>query len=157
MRQDVGYGLRQLVDVALKAPASGGQDPTTAQDAIFHAAAVLQELLRRNPPPSVIRGDHNRTMVLREAYTHAELIALTFEEIRVVAAPHPRVCIYLLAAIHLLESALDDDCDDRRDALVEQARLVAEGCDSADLLIMIAVWSARHSKSVSVRSFERAV
>ncbi|MEO7369723.1 MAG: DUF2254 domain-containing protein, partial [Ilumatobacteraceae bacterium] len=41
MQQDVSYGLRQLVDVAVKALSPGINDPTTAQDAIFHIAAVL--------------------------------------------------------------------------------------------------------------------
>ena len=55
MQQDVTYGLRQLVDVALKALSPGINDPTTAQDAILHAAAVLSELLRHDPPSR----DHN--------------------------------------------------------------------------------------------------
>ena len=49
MQQDVSYGLRQLADVALKALSPGINDPTTAQDSIFHAAAVLAEILRARP------------------------------------------------------------------------------------------------------------
>ena len=40
MQQDASYGLRQLADVALKALSPGVNDPTTAQDATFHTAAV---------------------------------------------------------------------------------------------------------------------
>ncbi|HVL93318.1 MAG TPA: DUF2254 family protein, partial [Acidimicrobiales bacterium] len=36
MQQDVSYGVRQLADVALRALSPGINDPTTAQDAIFH-------------------------------------------------------------------------------------------------------------------------
>jgi uncharacterized membrane protein len=54
MQQDVAYGLRQLVDVSVKALSPGINDPTTAQDAIFHTAAVLSELLRNDPPPAVV-------------------------------------------------------------------------------------------------------
>ena len=39
--EDAGYGVRQLVDVALRALSPGINDPTTAQDAIFHLGAVL--------------------------------------------------------------------------------------------------------------------
>ncbi len=46
LQQDVSYGLRQLTDVALKALSPGINDPTTAQDAIFHAGVAA----RRSPP-----------------------------------------------------------------------------------------------------------
>ena len=41
MVEDVAYGVRQLVDVALKALSPGINDPTTAQDAIFHLGTLL--------------------------------------------------------------------------------------------------------------------
>jgi uncharacterized membrane protein len=41
MSEDAGYGVRQLVDVALRALSPGVNDPTTAQDAIFHMGTVL--------------------------------------------------------------------------------------------------------------------
>lgn len=56
MQQDAPYALRQLADVALKALSPGINDPTTTQDAIFHLAAVLAELIRRDPPPPVVRA-----------------------------------------------------------------------------------------------------
>ncbi|XAS77080.1 DUF2254 domain-containing protein [Dermatophilaceae bacterium Sec6.4] len=46
--QDIGYGLRQLSDVANKALSPGINDPTTAVHAISHISVILCMLARRN-------------------------------------------------------------------------------------------------------------
>ena len=135
MQQDVSYGLRQLADVALKALSPGINDPTTAQDSIFHAAAVLAEILRRDPPPRQRSGPGGRRLVLAQQPTRDELVRLTFDETRRAAAGQPAVCIYLLEALDLLSEALHaSGLADRTRALVEQADLVVAGCDAADVL-----------------------
>ncbi len=134
MQQDVSYGLRQLVDVALRALSPGVNDPTTAQDAIFHAAAVLAELLRRRPPGTV-RDDCGRTLVFAEAPDHLRLIRLTFEEVRRAAAGLPTVCLYLLEALSLLIDSVGSDlADAARDEIADQARLVVAGSERSDLV-----------------------
>ena len=135
MQQDVSYGLRQLVDVALRALSPGVNDPTTAQDAIFHAAAaVLAELLRRRPPGTV-RDDCGRTLVFAEAPDHLRLIRLTFEEVRRAAAGLPTVCVYLLEALSLLIDSVGSDLTDAaRDEIADQARLVVAGSERSDLI-----------------------
>lgn len=135
MQQDASYGLRLLTDVALKALSPGINDPTTAQDAIFHAAAVLAELLVRNPPPQERTDEDGRRLLLPQQHTHDELIRLTFDEIRRAAANQPTVCIYLLEALELLKEALDSaGLGERTPALVEQATLVVAGCEATEVL-----------------------
>jgi uncharacterized membrane protein len=135
MQQDSSYGLRQIVDVSLKALSPGINDPTTAQDAIFHSAAVLAELLRRNPPPAVVGDEHGRVLVLEQQRTHAEMIGLCFDEVRRAAAAHPTVCVYLLESLELLHDSLAEaGLDDRLPPLRRQARLIVEGAEGADLL-----------------------
>lgn len=135
MQQDASYGLRQLVDVSLKALSPGINDPTTAQDAIFHAAAVLAELLLRDPPPVERTGEEGRRVVLVQQHTHEEMISLAFDEVRRAASEQPTVCVYLLEALELLREALiAADLPDRTVALAAQARLVVAGCEEADLL-----------------------
>src|SRR5690606_38668981 len=107
MQQDVGYGLRQLSDVALRALSPGVNDPTTAQDAILHIAAVLTQLLRRQPPPHVRITAGGGRLVLTEEPAHDDLVRGAVEELRRAAAPHPSVCIYLLEALHQTRSALE--------------------------------------------------
>jgi len=136
MQQDVTYGLRQLADVALKALSPGINDPTTAQDAIFHSAAVLTELLQRDPPPIVRDGVDGTRVVVAQQPTHDDLVRLAFDETRRAAVGQPAVCIYLLEALHLLnEASRSAGFRDRGGALVEQARLIAKGASmSSDLL-----------------------
>ena len=135
MQQDVSYGLRQLADVSLKALSPGVNDPTTAQDAIFHAAAVLGEMLQHEPPPHVIEGPEQRRLLMPQQLTYSDLVHLTFEETRRAAASQPTVCVYLLEAMELVCRSLDGDGHAlSRAAIEEQARLVLEGCEAADLI-----------------------
>ena len=128
MQQDVTYGLRQLVDVTVKALSPGINDPTTAQDAIFHTAALLSELLRHHPPPAVIIGG-DRRVVMAQQPSHGELIRIAFDETRRAAATHPTVCLYLLATLDsLIESLTAGGLTLRTTELHRQARLVAKGC-----------------------------
>jgi uncharacterized membrane protein len=135
MQQDVSFGLRQMADVGLRALSPGINDPTTAQDSIFHSAAVLTELLRRDPPPRELERDGNRRVLLLEQPNGDDLVRLAFGELRRAAASQPTVCIYLLEALHLLQEGLDAaGLPSRTAVLVEQARLVVAGCEAADLL-----------------------
>ncbi|MEQ8719181.1 MAG: DUF2254 domain-containing protein [Acidimicrobiales bacterium] len=153
MQHDVSYGLRQLADVALKALSPGIHDPTTAQDAIFHIAAVLTELLHRDPPPFVRDGVDGARIVVAQQPTHDDLVRLAFDETRRAAVAQPTVCIYLLEALHLISEALHSaGLSDRCGPLVEQARLIAKGASmSADLLAEdIESVQVAHAKRFSV-------
>ena len=135
MQQDVSYGLRQLTDVALKALSPGINDPTTAQDAIFQACAVLGEMLMHEPPPRALAGSENRRLLMPQQLTHSDLVKLTFEEIRRAAASQPTVCVYLLEAMELLCRALEGPEHAMiRTGIKEQAGLVVEGCEAAELI-----------------------
>ncbi|HUG75632.1 MAG TPA: DUF2254 domain-containing protein [Acidimicrobiia bacterium] len=131
MQQDVAYGLRQLVDVSVKALSPGVNDPTTAQEAIFNTAAVLSELLRHDPPPAVTI-DRSRRLVMARQPSHPELVQLAYDEPRRAAATHPAVCLYLLATLDWLIETLNAAGLERRTTeLKRQARLVADGCGSS--------------------------
>lgn len=134
MQQDVGYGVRQLADVALKALSPGINDPTTAQDAIFHQGSLLHELLTRRPPPRRQQMDGDRLVLLPEAATHRDLVDLAIDEIRLASRGMPQVCIYLLELIRLVEDSLGDrPVESAREALRDQAILIRDGAADADL------------------------
>ena len=136
MQQDISFGLRQMADVGLKALSPGINDPTTAQDSIFHSAAVLAELLRRDPPPREQSDERSRRVVLVEQPSGDDLVRLAFGELRRAAATQPTVCIYLLEALHLLREGLDaSGLSSRTAVLVEEARLVVAGCEVSDVLL----------------------
>jgi uncharacterized membrane protein len=135
MQHDASYGLRQLADVAIKALSPGINDPTTAQDAIFHVTAVLAELLQRDAPSPVQEGPDGQRLLLAQQPTHADLVGLAFNETRRAAASQPTVCVYLLEALALLKESLAAvGLHDRIPMLVDQAQLVVAGCEAADLL-----------------------
>jgi uncharacterized membrane protein len=110
---DPGYGIRQLVDVALRALSPGVNDPTTAQDAIFHMAALLHAMLVRDVPVRSHAGSDGRRVLLPHLPSHADLLDLAFGELGLVAASHPVVCTYLLEAIWLAGEGLQPE--QRRD------------------------------------------
>jgi uncharacterized membrane protein len=134
VEQDVGYGVRQLADVALRALSPGINDPTTAQDAAFHMGSVLRELLVRRPPLLVTPMSDGRRLVRPERLGHVELIDLAFDEVRIAADGQPTVCIYLLELLHLLDQvAGEHGATAARDALRRQAALIRAGVDRSEL------------------------
>ena len=134
--QDVAYGVRQLADVALRALSPGINDPTTAQDAMFHMGSVLRELFSRRPPPARRAMADHRTLLLAEEETHEELVGLAFNEVRIVSADLPTMSTYLLELISLLLASLDeDDLAYSGDALLRQARLIRDGVEASTTLL----------------------
>ncbi|HEV2758146.1 MAG TPA: DUF2254 family protein [Acidimicrobiales bacterium] len=57
MHQDIGFGIRQIVDIALRALSPGVNDPTTAHECIVHLGAISYEILRRDLPPVEIAAE----------------------------------------------------------------------------------------------------
>jgi len=140
MQQDPSYGLRQLADVALKALSPGINDPTTAQDAIFHSTSVLAHLLHRSPPPGVIDGPNGRQLQLEQQPTHDDLVRLTFDEVRRAARTQPLVCVYLLESLELLHESLSHaGLTDRLAVLEQEAQLVVAGCAASTELLRVDV------------------
>lgn len=134
MQQDMSFGIRQLADVALKALSPGINDPTTAQDALFHMASVLRELLVAPPEGRVRSGEEDRVLVAREARRAEEVVGLAFDEVRIAAAGQPTVVIYLLEILRILiESVQDAAPDGTVEALRAQADLVGDLAEVGDL------------------------
>lgn len=132
--QDVGYGVRQLADVALRALSPGINDPTTAQDALFHMGSVLRELLEHEPPPQAAPMDGDRVLLRPQRLDHVQVVDLAFDEVRLAAVGQPTVCIYLLELLHLLDQvAVELGRDDACEALRTQAALIRTSAASADL------------------------
>jgi len=128
-RDDAGYGLRQIVDVSLRALSPGINDPTTAQDAIFHAAAVVLEFLRRRPPSSVRVTPSGGRLVLGEEHTYNSIVLLAYDEVRRCAASSPTVCVYLLESLRQIRESLKaQGLEDRAPEIERQAHLIEQGC-----------------------------
>ncbi len=126
MQQDLAFGIRQLVDIALRALSPGVNDPTTANEAIVHLGSVMRTLLLRDLPSSVVTDD-GRRLVRPADYTHRDYVGLAFDEIRQAGAGQPAVAIALLQVLGMLASELRSaGLSVRIEPLKEQAALILE-------------------------------
>lgn len=65
VHQDVGYGIRQLADIAVKALSPSVNDPTTAMTAVGYLQETFEQLAGRAWPPRVRRvPDREVTLVM---------------------------------------------------------------------------------------------
>jgi uncharacterized membrane protein len=128
IRDDPTFGLRQIVDVTLRALSPGVNDPTTAQDGIFHAAAVVIEFLKREPPLSAHKTENGGTLILEKQFTHDDIVLLAYNEVRVCAVSSPTVCKYLIESLRLIrESLIAVGLRDRAFEIERQVQHIEEG------------------------------
>lgn len=132
MQQDVLFGIRQLVDVALRALSPGVNDATTAYECIVHLGSVLYEILRRDLPPVVVTGEGGRCLLRPHELTHADYVARSFDQIRRNITAMPDLCVALLRTLGALAQELEDlGLADRAEPLRRQACLVVAGAAGA--------------------------
>lgn len=130
MQQDISFGLRQLVDIALRALSPGVNDPTTAYDVLANLGAVLGDLLQRDLPPRVTHGEDGRVLLRPHDLGLASYVGRTFDQIRIAGADQPAVAISMLRIIARIDELLSHvGLDDRRPPLREQARRVVESVE----------------------------
>lgn len=135
MQQDVMFGIRQLVDIGLRALSLGINDPTTAHEVIVHLGAVLADVLQRDLPRRVIADDDGRLLVITTGFDHADHIDHAFDQLRVAAAAQPAVLIRLLRTLHTLDTlVVDHDLEHLRPPLHRQAARIVETAEHADLV-----------------------
>jgi uncharacterized membrane protein len=104
--QDPAFGLRQLVDVAVKSLSPGINDPTTAGDCISRVTQVLVAAGRAGPPRTRHADDEGRLRLVERARGFADLVSLGFDEIRHHGARIPEVAIALGEALRTLRLLL---------------------------------------------------
>ena len=93
--QDVGYGLRQLTDVANKALSPGINDPTTAVHALGHIASVLVEFLAYELGPTTLMDDGAVPRVILARPTFEQYLERAITQPRKYGAADPMVAASL--------------------------------------------------------------
>ncbi|SDY03227.1 Predicted membrane protein [Modestobacter sp. DSM 44400] len=78
--RDVAYGLRKIIDIAVRALSPGINDPTTAVHALSHASALLGELAVRPAEDRRIRDEDGAVRVVLPGWELAALVELVVEE-----------------------------------------------------------------------------
>jgi len=89
MQQDIGYGILQMTDIALRALSPGINDPNTANDMLAHLSVVMLALWERPMAESVL-GRDGKTLV-RPIIKHADYLEAAFEPILHYGRSDPRV------------------------------------------------------------------
>lgn len=126
LQQDVAFGLRQLVDIGLKAISPAVNDPSTCSTCIDHLGALLRQIARRGAGARVIRDDvHVRVVLPSPAFK--DYLDLGFNQLRQYGRGDLAVANRLM---HSLEgiAALTSDAS-RLAAVRQQGRLLMEGLD----------------------------
>ena len=123
VQQDAAFGIRQLVDIALKALSPGINDTTTAITCIDHLGAILVSVVGR-PDVSTARAVRGVVRVLAPAPTFASLLELAFDEIRQSAITNVSALTRLLTTIATVARCPMQD--ERRADLGDQILRIAE-------------------------------
>uniref|UniRef100_UPI0013DFAE5C DUF2254 domain-containing protein n=1 Tax=Modestobacter sp. KNN46-3 TaxID=2711218 RepID=UPI0013DFAE5C len=120
--QDVAFGVRQLVDIALKAISPGVNDPTTAAEALGYCSDLLVQLTGRRLGPQLHRDEDGiARAVLPDRDLHYYL-DLSCAQIRRFGRDEPTV---LTAVLRLLRDvAVHVRDDDQRRVVSDQVELV---------------------------------
>lgn len=102
MQQDIDFGIRQLVDIALRALSSAINDPTTATEVVLRLGSLLRTLLSIDVPSASVAGTDGRVLLRPWDLSHDEYIAHAFDQIRQSCISQPHVVTALLRVLRML-------------------------------------------------------
>lgn len=123
IEQDVGYGIRQIVDIALKALSPGVNDTTTAINCIDNLGEIVGEIARREMPEKV-RSKDNVPRVTVAAPGFDDYVETAFDQIRISGKANQAVFERLLSTLAFIGECTR--APDRRGVLASQASLIGE-------------------------------
>lgn len=127
---DVAFGLRQIVDIALKALSPAINDSTTAVICVDYLTAILSCLAKRPSCPSnVFKNGKLRLIIEQQRYE--DFFDLAFNQIRQNAGGNVAVILRQLNSINILSKInLKLDCEserrERHELMETQAQLLFE-------------------------------
>jgi uncharacterized membrane protein len=121
MQQDVAFGIRQLVDVAIRALSPSINDPTTAVQVIDLLHTVLGQLGTRDWPAGVHADDDGNVRVVLDEPGWSDFVELAMTELRQYGGGSVQVLRRLHHALDDLSASVGKDL---RPALREQATLL---------------------------------
>jgi len=124
--QDAAFGIRQLVDITLKALSPGINDTTTAVACIEHLSVILQRCAVRHLE-SRYRFDGGELRVIACGPTFERLVALAFNQILENAEGNTEIMTRMLTAIgQVVEVARNTE---QRRILMQHVQVIAEVAD----------------------------
>ena len=124
LRQDPGFGFRQLVDIAERGLSPGVNDPTTALQCVDHLHTLLRLVVRRPALPPTLLDDDGEVRVRYRPPRLDNLLDVAVDEIVHYGGDLPRVRHRVLG---MLEDLLDAALPEHREAITAKHDDVARG------------------------------
>lgn len=122
--QDVGFGINQLVEIALRALSPAINDPLTAMNCLDRIGDSLRLLAAGEPPPTLLRDEDGAVRVLMTPAGFAELAEAGLSPIRQYGRDSAMVLLRLLDVIAAVAPHAQRPEDQA--ALARHIQLVAE-------------------------------
>jgi uncharacterized membrane protein len=119
--EDLAYGFRKLVDIAVRSIAQPFNDPTTAVQALHRLHDLLRQIARRPLPCGEHRDEDGVVRLVERTVSWAGYVRLAFDEIRLAGASEPQVTRKMCAALADLKRVASAD---RQEPLDRQLRLL---------------------------------
>jgi uncharacterized membrane protein len=113
IEQDAAFGIRQLVDISLKALSPGVNDTTTAVTCLHHLGAILGRLNGRKIPGEIRRRAGSIRLIAR-IQTHRYFVDEALSQIRRDARGNVAIHLTMLEAV---EAAIQREMSDERRAV----------------------------------------
>ena len=123
VEQDAAFGIRQIVDVALKALSPGINDTTTAVTCVDYLAMILARLAPRHIPASH-RHEDGALRVIAKGPSFQGLLSDAFDQIRECSKGNLGIMLRMLGSLETIASLTTDSS--RRQALRDQVEWIAE-------------------------------
>lgn len=120
--QDPTFGIRQLVDIALRALSPGVNDPTTAADVVRHLVTALRPAFSGRARRRVYAAGDKRVFLPQEL-DRSDLIRSAFTEIRLNARRQPFVAATLVDALMALRELADPEGETSEAALTIDSQI----------------------------------
>jgi len=117
LHQDCAFGIRQIVDMALRALSPGTNDTTTAVMCVDYLTAILAQLASREIPSSR-RHEEGELRVITIGPTFAGLVSESFDQIRGSAVGNVAIMLRMLGSLQTIASLTASPS--RRQVLREQ-------------------------------------
>lgn len=149
--QDIGYGLRQLTDVANKALSPGINDPTTAIHALGHISAILCRLAGRDLRPVLLLDNDGRVRVVLGRPDFAEVLDVAITQPRRYGSADPQVMARLFRLLEEVAWHAHDDSPVREQLARLRATVARSDFDDVELA-QLDKSAARVTHAITARS-----
>lgn len=125
--QDLLFGIRQLVDIAIKALSPAVNDPTTAMNCLDYLTNILLQAVRCNDGHAQWRDQRGVVRLLAGRVSFAAMVDLAFNQIRHYGSGDVLVDIRMIEALAEIAGATADG--QRRELLWQHIGMVSRNAD----------------------------